>query len=204
MQHDRLALESVLARCDGGEDGFECVSESGQYRLQLWGMLPRAWAGNLALHCFASGLDITAADALRLAGNRWAASFLLRPAGGTNGTDGAGATGPARGRPVGDFLRMARRAPRLVPTLPEPEVHVAMASSRERPGCVFAHVTGQDSIGLLAELLRRFEAFGLCPRQLCLRSDEDGIRDWFWLEPDPDLARHADVLGAVEELAGVR
>ena len=184
--------------------------------------VPRAWAGNLALHCFASGLDIAEADALRLAGNRWAASFLLRPVGPSGSIGSIGSIGPAgpvdptlrsgasgatdtdRGRLGGDFLLMARRAPRLVPTLPEPEVHVAAALSREQPGCVFAHVTGQDSIGLLAELLRRFERVGLCPRQLCLRSDEDGIRDWFWLEPDPDLARPEDVLGAAAALTAGR
>jgi len=166
---DHLVLDSVVERGEREPDGFDCFREGSLHRLQLWGMLPSGWAGNLALHVAAAGIEVVSGDAIRTAGSRWAATFLIR----------SGGSGEPRRH---DFLQMARRAPRGLPPLPEPEVALAVRISEIHAGNCFVHVTGKDSIGLMGNLLRRFARFGLEPRQFKLRTTENGIRDWFWLE----------------------
>lgn len=169
-RRDRFRPKVLLERCRTRGDGFSCRESGECVQVELWGALPPAWAGNLSLHCFASGLDIESADAVQALSNRWAARFVMRRTRDRSAHAGA------------DFLAMARRAPRAVPQLPEPRIDVRIVRSREVPGGVFAEVTGEDSIGLLAELLRRFDAFGLQPRQFALASVGEGVRDWFWLD----------------------
>ena len=172
MDPNFAVLESVVERCRIEEEGYDCFREGRAHRLQIWGQLPRGWVGNLSLHLFASGLTILSGDALRegTEGAGWAASFLLRPE-------------DPEATIRHDFLRMARRAPSAIPALPAPSISTSVRFSRSCPGTLHAHVRGSDSIGLLAELLRRFDLFGLQPRQFVLRSKGDEVRDWFWLEP---------------------
>jgi len=168
MACNRPVLESVLERCRAGGEGFDCFAEGGRHRLQLYGALPRAWAGNLGLQCFASRIDIESADAMRISSNRWAASFVLNLA----GADASAVRS--------DFMMMARREPRIVPVLADPDIEVAVVE--DQSGSVLASVTGKDSTGLLAEVLRRFESFGLSPRRFSLRSEAGLVNDWFWLD----------------------
>ena len=175
MTPKEFRLDSILERVSLEDDGFNCLPEGAGYRLQLWGRLPSNWAGNLTLHAFAAGLQIVTGDALRTHRGIWASSFLLRPANLRNPTHY-------------DFLNMARHGPRMVPELPEPEVKIVLRPSNESSGDVFARVAGQDSVGLIAHLLRRFSHDGLHPRRFMLRTDGHQIRDWFWLEPAPSLA----------------
>lgn len=164
-------LEPIVERCEHLRSGFEFVRAGDCHRASLWGALPRSWEGNLALHFFALGYSIRCGDAMRVSGDHWAARFDVV------------AVHEERDSPSGDLLAMARRVPRLVPPLPEPQVEVSFAHSSEAPGRVYAHVRGRDSIGLLAVLVRRFETRGLTPRRFSLRSAGGEVRDWFWLEP---------------------
>ena len=161
-------LREAIDECDGGGEGFVCRPRDDAYRLRLWGRVPERWAGNLALHCFASALNIEAADALRVDRDRWAAAFALKPRGGRLADAGV------------DFLAMARRAPRLIPSLPETTIRISVAAASDC--AAFARVSGPDSIGLLAEVLRRFARFDLYPRRLKLRTYHGHVDDWFWLE----------------------
>ena len=189
-----LRVLEALGSPDGRRgDGFDCFREGAAYRLNLWGALPPAWAGNLALHCFASGLEIVTGDARRNRGSFWVATFLLQA---------TEPSTPVRGR---DFLQMARRAPRAVPSLPEPQVEIDIRRS-ERTQSVYAHVHGRDSIGLLGEVLRRFGKLGLQPRQFTLHTHDAEVRDWFWLEPADATggARHRGELADLPEGIGGR
>ena len=76
---------------------------------------------------------------------------------------------------------MARRAPRVVPPLPEPNVEISLQEAH-RWGSVIARVTGKDTIGLLAEVLRRFDEWALRLREFSIRTVHDDVDDWFWLE----------------------
>jgi hypothetical protein len=170
MPAERLVLESILDRCREGGDGSDCFREGPACRVRLWGGLQTGWAGHLALHACALGLEIVSGDAIRLDGARWAATFLVR-------------TADARASAVHhDFLRMARRAPRVVPPLPKPEVEIALEIASDVSTGLVARVTGKDTMGLLAEVLRRFEAWELCPREFSLRTERGEVEDWFWLE----------------------
>lgn len=172
-----FVLDPVLDRCAQGDDGFECIPQSipqgDGHRLKLWGNLPAGWAGNLALHAYTARLAIVSGDAVRTRSGSWAASFLLRTSSPTTHLGH-------------DFLNMARRGPRLVPELPQPVVSIAAQLSHDSPGTVYSQVAGKDSVGLVAEILRRFAAFGLQPRRFMLRTKGEEVEDWFWLEPlDP-------------------
>jgi hypothetical protein len=169
MHAGRLVLRPIIDRYRRDGDGFDCFREGDARRVRLWGHLPPAWAGNLALHACGLGLEIVSGDATRIGGAHWAATFLLRSA------------DPRARIARHDFLHMARRAPVLVPRLPEPNIHIRIEEASEDPKLV-AHVQGKDTIGLLAELLRRFEAFGLRPREFSLRTEAGEIDDRFWLE----------------------
>jgi hypothetical protein len=169
MHAGRLVLHPIIDRYRRDGDGSDCFREGDACRVRLWGRLPPAWAGNLALHACGLGLEIVSGDATRIGAAHWAATFLLRSA------------DPRAKIARHDFLLMARRAPVLVPRLPEPNIEVAIEEAGP-DASLLAHVRGKDSIGLLAELLRRFEAFGLRPRELSLRTENGEIDDRFWLE----------------------
>jgi len=166
---DRLMLDSVVERSAREADGFDCFREGDAYRLQIWGNLQAGWSGNLALHLAAVGIEVASGDGMRTTRSRWAATYLIRS---------RGESMPGRL----DYLQMARRVPRGIPPLPEPEIELDVHVSEIESGNCFVHVTGKDSIGLLGNLLRRFARFGLEPRQFKLRTDPDGVHDWFWLE----------------------
>src|SRR5262245_47169568 len=170
MDTERLVLQAVIDRCRRDGDGYDCFREGDAYLVRLWGNLPPAWAGNLALHASARGIEILSGDAARIGGARWAAVFLLR------------AAHPRTQLGRHDFLLMARRAARFLPRLPEPELQIALEDAREGSNLVVARVRGKDAIGLLAETLRRFEALSLRPRRFSLRARNDEIDDCFWLE----------------------
>jgi hypothetical protein len=169
MRAERLALGPIVDRCRRSDDGSDCFRESNAYRLRLWGNLPNGWAGNFALHACALGLKIVSGEGVRLEGGRWAATFVVHT---------ANSRVPMARH---DFLHMARRAPRVVPSLPEPDVEIVLDEAPDGTNVV-ARVTGSDTIGLLAEILRRFEASGLRLREFSLRTIRDEVDDWFWLE----------------------
>jgi len=164
-------LDPIVERCERLRSGFEFVRGSDCHRASLWGSLPDGWEGNLALHFFALGYSVRSADAVRVSRGHWAARFDVFA------VDGR------RDEPSGNLLAMARRIPRLVPALPEPEVEIVYGESATHPRCVYAHVCGRDSIGLLAVLIQRFAVRGLMARRFSLRSEGGEVRDWFWLEP---------------------
>jgi hypothetical protein len=170
MRVERLALEPIVERCRNSDDGSDCFREGSAYRVRLWGGLPDGWAGNFALHACALGLEIVSGEAICVDSARWAASFVLRTA------------DPRARMARHDFLHMARRAPRVVPPLPEPDVEIALQEAPHRPDSVIARVTGKDTIGLLAEVLRRFDAWGLRLHEFSIRTIHDDVDDWFWLE----------------------
>lgn len=170
MRAERLVLESIADRCLGGGDGSDCFKEGNAYRVRLWGVLPDRWAGNFALHACALGIEIASGDAICLGGARWAATFIVRTA------------DQRASLARHDFLLMARRAPRVAPPLPAPYVEIAIEEAVDGVSDVVAHVTGKDAIGLLAEVLRRFDASALRPRELSIRTTDGAVDDWFWLE----------------------
>jgi hypothetical protein len=170
MSAERLALEPVIDRCQGGGDGSVCFREGSMYRVQLWGGLPEGWAGNLALHACALGLEIVSGEATCVGPTRWAATFVVRTA------------DPRARMARHDFLHMARRAPRVVPPLPAPEIAITWSEVDDGSSAVIAHVRGKDTIGLLAEVLRQFDAAGLRPREFSIRTVDDDVDDWFRLE----------------------
>lgn len=152
--------------------GSRCEREGTGHRLELWGPLPPAWAGHLALHLYACEVRIVNGRAERDDAGHWAARLFLQPA------------DPRRDLPF-DFMTMARRAPQLVPPFPRAAVSVGLIRSKEPDAAIFARVVGRDSIGLMAELLRRFERRRLRPRRFCLETRGDSVEDWFWLESIP-------------------
>jgi hypothetical protein len=170
MDAETLVLESILDRCQSDGDGFDCFREGEAYRVRLWGSLPPAWVGNLALQASALGIEMVSGRAARIGDTRWAATIRLRAA-------------DPRARLEGhDFLRMARRAPRFLPLLPELEVQITLDDPRQGSNVVVAHVTCKNAIGLLAETLRRFDALSLRPRKFSLRTIDNEVDGWFWLE----------------------
>ena len=170
MRAERLALEPIVDRCRHSVDGSDCFREGNAYRVRLWGGLPDGWAGNFALHACALGLEIVSGEAICIGASRWAASFVVR------------AKDPRARIARHDFLHMARRAPRVVPRLPEPEVEIALQEMPPGSGCVTARVTGTDSIGLLAEVLRRLDGSALRLCGFSIRTIDEHVDDWFWLE----------------------
>ena len=182
MQGSRYPFDDVLARAEHPEDGFECRPDGRAHRLELWGHLPPAWAGHLSMHMYTSGVAIVSGEAVRTRAGTWAARLLLRT------------TEPTE-RLRFDFLTMARRGPRLVPALPGPLLTISTTPSEEAPGSAFARVRGKDSVGLLAEVLRRFASLDLQPRRFVLRTTGEDVDDWFWLVPAqwadrPDALRY--------------
>ena len=171
MSVERLALEALFERCARGDDGFDCFREGDAYRVRLWGGLPEGWTGNLALHAGALGLDILSGEASCVRGGRWAATFVVRTA------------DPRARMARHDFLHMARRAPRVVPPLPEPQLRIALEPAPGSASGIVARVTGKNTIGLLADVMRRFDASSLRPREFSIRTIRDEVDDWFWLEP---------------------
>lgn len=171
MQGSRYPFDDVLARAEHPEDGFECRPEGRAHRLELWGHLPPAWAGHLSMHMCMAGIAIYSGEAVRTRAGTWAARLLL------------GTSEPTE-RLRFDFLTMARRGPRLVPTLPSLGVTITSTPSEEIPGSAFVRVRGKDSVGLIAELLRRFASTDLQPRRFILHTTNDEVDDWFWLVPE--------------------
>lgn len=164
-------LAAVVEESRAGGSGFRHRVEDDGHRLELWGALPRSWAGNLALHAFARQLSIDSADAVETSPRRWAARFHV-------------AQSDAFGQPLeGDFMQMARRPPRFIPALPVSEVVIDISQPLDESGRVIAWVHGQDSIGLLAQLLERFDSLGLEPSRFALRTAHGQVRDCFWLVP---------------------
>jgi hypothetical protein len=170
MQGARYPFDDVLARAEHPQDGFVCRPDGEAHRLELWGHLPPAWAGHLSMHLYTVGVAILSGEAVRTRAGTWAARLLL-------------ATREPTDRLSFDFLTMARRGPRMVPTLPRPGVTISSTPSEEIPGSAFVRVRGKDSIGLLAELLRRFTSNDLQPRRFILHTRGDEVDDWFWLVP---------------------
>ena len=138
MRAERLVLEPVVDRCRRGDDGSAFLREEDAYRVLLWGGLPEGWAGNFALHAYALGLEIVSGEAACIGAGRWAATFVVRTA------------DPNARMACHDFLHMARRAPRVVPPLPEPDVEISLCESTEGSSSVIGRVRGKDTIGLLA------------------------------------------------------
>ena len=163
------SLDDVAARAAIEPTGFECELEGAQHRLDLWGRFGSDWLGNFCLHLFATDLQVVEAEAMKTKQGVWAASFLL--------------DSPTRGPLRHDFLQMARRSPRAVPTLPTPVISISVRLSREEPGHVYANVVGKDSSGLVAHVLAHFGRFGLRPRRCLIRTRDGEVDDWFWLAP---------------------
>ena len=178
MRAERLVLEPIVDRCRLSDDGSDSFIEGSAHRVRLWGSLPEGWAGNFALHACALGIEIVSGEAICIGSGRWAATFLVRPA------------DPHARMARHDFLHMARRAPRVVPPLPEPEIQIAVQEDPHGSGSVIARVTGKDTIGLLAEVLRRFDAWELRVCELSIRTIHEDVDDWFWLERKTPLAEH--------------
>lgn len=170
MDHLSAEFEVLVARCLSGSEGSSHWESGSSHQLEMWGPLPDSWAGNFALHCFGRGITIKAGDAIEVSTGRWAARFEL-----------AQVREPGVAL-EGDFMWMARRPPRGVPMLPAPEVVVEVSDASSDEELLLAQVRGRDSIGLLADVLRRFGALGLAPRRFSLRSDGGCVFDHFWLE----------------------
>jgi hypothetical protein len=170
MNAKRLVLRSILDRCEYGGDGYDCFREGSAYRVRLWGILPASWPGSLALHASVLRIEVVSCDAARIGAAQWAAALLLR---------GADPRTRLRGY---DFLQMARRVPRLLTGLPEPDFEIAVDKTFEDSSVVVAHVTGRDAFGLRAATLRRIETLSLRPRELSLRTIDGQVDDRFWLE----------------------
>ena len=171
MGDDSHSLDAIVARAAAEPDGFCCERAGTEHRLEIWGRLPADWAGHLGLQLFAAGVQVVAGDALRTQHGTWAAHFRLR----ASDVDAS---------LQHDFLTMARRAPRLVPPLPDPVVTISATPCHESPGSVHAHVEGKDSIGLVTHVLAHFGRLGLQPRRFSIRTRGDRVEDWFWLEPN--------------------
>lgn len=169
MSAERLALESIVDRCQLGGDGSDWFAEGSAYRVQLWGILPEGWAGNFALHACALGLEIVSGEGICIVSARWAATFVVRTA------------DPNARMACHDFLHMARRAPRVMPQLPEPEIEIELSEARDGSGNVIGRVRGKDTIGLLAEVLSRFDAADLRPLEFSIRTVHEQVDDWFRL-----------------------
>jgi hypothetical protein len=170
MRAERLGLEPIVDRCRRGDDGSACLPEGNAYRVVLWGRLPEGWAGNFALHACALGLEVVSGEAACVGSSRWAAIFVVRTA------------DPHARMACHDFLHMARRAPRVMPTLPEPDIEISLREASDGSDAVIGRVRGKDTIGLLAEVLRRFDAASLRPREFSIRTIHGEVDDWFTLE----------------------
>ncbi|MEM7411371.1 MAG: hypothetical protein AAF430_14125 [Myxococcota bacterium] len=185
MGDDLRALEPIMHRAVTEPDGFRCEREGTGHRLELWGRLRPEWAGNLGLQLFAARVQVVVGDAIRTPPGPWAASFLLQ-------------TADARAPLRHDFLAMARSAPHLPSAVPDPVVSISAQLSHDAPGDVYARVEGKDSIGLVAHVLAHFARFGLQPRRFAIRTRDDQVDDWFWLEP---LATPSSGVDSIENLA---
>lgn len=170
MNGTTVPLDVVIRRAEDGGDGFDCEPVGQLHQLSVWGRLPAAWAGHLAMHAFGQGLTIVSGRAVRTRMGAWAAELLLS------------SRSPSEPLRL-DFLRMARRGPRALPALPCPELTIVTQPARLAEGNLFARVQGRDTVGFLAEVLRRFAASHLQPRRFVLQTQEDQVDDWFWLEP---------------------
>ena len=154
--------------------GFECVPDGALWRLRMWGFLPRDWCGNLALHCFAAGLDVRSGEARRVEPNRWVGCFLLAS------SSGHGASGI-------DFLRMARHRPSLAgrhhDIALESFLVVRPASAGES---VVVSVRALDRLGFLGQVLDCFAACGLLLERLSVQTVGAVACDRFWLRGPAD------------------
>jgi hypothetical protein len=180
--HARADVEAQTFR---SADGYRCEREGTGHRLELWGRLPAAWAGNLGLHLSAARIRVISGDALQSREGTWAAGLLIE------------ADDP-RASLHHDFLMMCRHAPRLVPVLPLPLVSIRVQPSLESPGSAYALVRGRDTIGLLAHLLGHFARFEMRPRRFVLQTRGDEVEDWFWLEPAAQSASRRGLFDSIE------
>jgi hypothetical protein len=165
-----LVLEVLEERCRRGNDGSDRFREGDAYRVRLWGSLPDGWVGHFALHACALGLEIVSGEAMCFGGARWVATLGVRT------------SAPSKPLLRRDFLHMARRAPRVVPLLPEADIEIVLDEGLDGTNDAIARVTGKNTHGLLAEVLRRFEASALRPREFSIRTTHDQVDDWFWLQ----------------------
>jgi len=177
MSVERLALVALIERCLRGEDGSDGFREGDAYRVRLWGKLPDGWMSHFALHAGALGLEIVAGEAICVVSGRWAANFVVHT------------SHPRIRMARHDFLHMARRAPRFTPPLAEPDFEIALDGVPDRASGVIARVTGKNTIGLLAGVMRRFEASSLRPLEFSIRTIRDEVDDWFWLQPSSQQER---------------
>lgn len=169
MTQTEEAIQRVLRRAEEEPDGFHCEREGTAHRVDLWGRLPEHWAGNLALHAAAGGIQLIAGDAVRLSRGQWGASFLVEAA-------------DPKVSLQHDFLTMSRRQPRGTPTLEAPTISIGLRVSETDPGDVYARVVGKNSVGLVAQVLERFDRYDLRPKRFVVRTRGDEVEDWFWLE----------------------
>lgn len=177
--------------------GFDCVREDDLWHLRIWGFLPRDWCGNLALHCFAAGLDIRHGEARRLEPNRWVGSFLL-------------GSSTERGAAGIDFLRMARHRPSLAGRHHDIALEsfaVVRPASSDEP--VVVSVRAPDRLGSLAQVLDCFAVCGLVLERLSVQTVGEVACDRFWLrspDTDPRLVTTIERLEAElrERCAGTR
>ncbi len=185
-----VRLGKALERARSGEQtGFTCEREGKRWRLELWGLLPPHWSGNLSLQCWSAGIDIAEGVAFRVPGARWGAAFWIAPVRGSLDL-----------RPF-DFLRMARRRPSAttragLPRLDSFEIERPLAG-----GALHVSIRGKDEPGFLAALLERFALFALLPDRFVIGSEGDRAVDWFALQAiggaDPSPQSAAALRGAL-------
>lgn len=153
------------------------------WTLHLWGALPRAWCGHLAIHCFGAHVSIEEGEARRVGAGRWVGAFRLRP----QDVD-------ARPEAI-DFVRMAVRRPMLTldpKALPLRRIQLTPSRGGGLPAQL--SLEADDELGLLARILACCEKAGLQPTRLSLRTRAGLARDRLWLHRlDGGSPRAADL-----------
>jgi hypothetical protein len=174
MSVERLALEAIQERCRRGDDGSDCFRDGDAYRRAAVGH-PFPTAGRAISRYTLVRWATRSRQAMRCASAaRAGRTFVVRTA------------DPCAPMMRHDFctwrggLRASLGSCRV-------DIEITLDEAPDGANGVGAWVTGKNTISLLAEVLRRFEASALRPREFSIRTINDEVDDWFWLQQTPPI-----------------
>jgi hypothetical protein len=167
---------------DGSGIEYAITRHDSRVLLQINGALRVGWTASLARGLTQSDINIIRGTAIKEGAIRWTSNFEIEPAPSSRNN--------LANLDVGSFFKTAAAQHTAIPDI---RLHTfRTVFSPRHGGSLEVELSGADSIGFLAGILRQFSFYSLFPVEMALDTIGSTAHDRFWLKCIGNVPPQAD------------